>query len=43
MCSTCLGNLQILTLYACFQGLVDCKNGSFEVFDGKARVGWEDS
>ena len=25
------------------QGLVDCKNGSFEVFDGKACAGWEDS
>ena len=24
------------TLYACLQGFVDCENGSFEVFDGKA-------
>ena len=36
MCSTCMGNPQTQTLYACFQGLVDYKNESFEVFDGKA-------
>ena len=34
-CSTCMGNPQTQTLYACLQGFVDCKNGSFEVLNGK--------
>ena len=35
MHSTCISNPQTQTLYACLQGFVDCKNGSFEVLDGK--------
>ena len=35
MRSTCLGNLQTQTLYACLQDFVDCKNVSFEVINGK--------
>ena len=35
MHSTCLGNPQTQTLYACLQGFVDCKNGSFEVLKEK--------
>ena len=41
MHSTCMGNLQTQTLYACLQGFVDCKNGSMKylmekpVQDGK--------
>ena len=35
MCSACIGNPKTQTLHACFQGLVDCKNGSFEILDGE--------
>ena len=35
MRSTCLGNPQTQTLYACLQGFVDFKNGSFEVLKEK--------
>ena len=43
MCSSCMGNLQTQTLYACLQRLIDCKNGPFEIFDGKAYVRCKDS
>ena len=43
MCNTCMGNLQTPTLYACLQGPVNCKNGSFEVLNGKTYVGRENS
>ena len=43
MCSTCIGNLKTQTLHACFQGLINCKNGSFEISDGEACARWEDS
>ena len=43
MCSTCMGHLKTLVLHACFQGLVDCKNGPFEISNGEARVRWENS
>ena len=35
MCSAYIGNPKTQTLHACFQGLVNCKNGSFEIFDGE--------
>ena len=35
MCSACIGNPKTQTLHACFQGLVNCKNGSFEILDGE--------
>ena len=35
MCSTCMGNPQTQTLYACLQGLANYKNGSFEVLNEK--------
>ena len=31
------------TLYAGLQGLVDFKNGSFDVLNGKAYARWEDN
>ena len=31
------------TLYACLQGFVDCKNGSFEVLNGKTCARWEEN
>ena len=43
MRSTCMSNPQTQILYAFLQGFVDCKNGSFEVLNGKACARWEDS
>ena len=43
MCSACMGNLKTQTLHACFQGLVDCKDGPFKIPDGEAGAKWEDS
>ena len=43
MCSTCMGYSKAQTLHACFQGFVDCKNGSFEISNGEAGARWEDS
>ena len=40
-CSTCMGNPQTQTLCACSQGFVDCKNGSFEVLNGKTGARWK--
>ena len=42
-CSTCMGNSKTQTLHACFQDLIDCKNGSFEISDGETYTRWEDS
>ena len=42
MYNTCIGNPQTHTLYACLQGLVDCKNGPFKIFDGETYARWED-
>ena len=42
MRSTCMGNPQTQPLYACLQGLVDCKNRSFAVLNGKACARLED-
>jgi len=30
-CSACMGNPKTQALHACFQGLVYCKNGKFEI------------
>ena len=43
MCSACIGNLKTQSLHACFQCLVDYKNGSFEISNGKVGARWEDS
>ena len=43
MCSACMGNLKTQTLHAYFQGLVDYKDGPFEISDGEASTRWEDS
>ena len=43
MFNTCIGNPQTYTLYACLQGLVDCKNGPIEISKGEACARWEDN
>ena len=43
MCSACMGNLKTQTLHACFQDLVDYKDGPFEISDGEASARWEDN
>ena len=35
-CRTCMRDPQTQTLHACFQSLIDCKNGPFEISNGKA-------
>ena len=43
MCSACVGYPKTQTFHACFRGLVDCKNGSFEISNGEADAIGEDS